>query len=373
MPRLGEATRLREHRLLGTTIGVPDIPYIPSEPGELRGFKLVFYNLSDVKIGELGSDSKAGHVSEVEFELMTLGCGAFEFTLDDEPGFTISYRTRVDIHPYFDTTPWFTGFVQTLPQPGKKRPYRYTGFGFFEQLDWVTVTETYDTPQDIQLIVRDIIENTVAPNTQIVYNASKITSTGYTMDSIDFYLTSAKEAIQALADMATGFEFGVDDSREFYFRARNTTVQHSFWAGKHFQDLDIEENPHTVRNKLYIKVGLIQGAGFGYVKEGSNCIGFESDATSISTYGLRETVVTAPDVLDISDAREWAKDLLATMKDPEISATIENLMLDQTRAKIAALGKARVTAREGTEYTLFIRRVGYLITPKGILGDIELE
>jgi len=372
MARLREKRRLRGLRFLGITLGIPDIPYIPSEPGALRGFKLKFYDLSDVKIGELGSDVKTGIISNVNFELMGLGCASFSFVCDSEPDFSISYRTRVDIHPYFDTTPWFTGFIQTLPKAGKKKPYEYSGFGFFEQLDWVTVTESYGA-QDIQDIVKDIIENTVAPNTQIIYNAAKIENTGYTMDSIDFYLTPAKEAIQSLADMASGFEFGVDDSREFYFRAVDSDVYHSFWTGKHFQDIDIEENPYTVRNRLYIKVGLIQGEGYGYITEGSNCIGYEEDAASIAAYGLRESVITAPDVLDIDDAREWAKQILSKMKDPEIKARIKNVIFDETRAKIEAKGKARITTYDNTEYTLSIKRIGYSISAGGITGEIELE
>ena len=371
MARLGELYRLREFRLLGMTIGLAEVPYIPSEPGSLRGFKLIFYDAADNKLGELGSDVKTGKVSDIQFELMPLGCGAFSFVCDDYPGFDIAYRTRVDIHPYFDDIPWFTGFVQTLPQPGKKRPYEYTGFGFFDQLDWVTVSETYGA-QDIQDIVKDIVQNTVAPATSIIYNAAKIEATGYTMEDIDFYLVSAKEAIQSLADMATGFEFGVDDSREFYFRAKETDTTHSFWAGKHFQEVEIMENPHTIRNRLYIKVGLIQGTGHGYIKEGSNCIGYEEDAASIAAYGLRETVVTAPDVLDIGDAREWAKDILSVIKDPEVDASIKSILLDTTRAKISAVGKAKITTHDGTEYTLPIKKINYSITAGGIVGDVDL-
>lgn len=372
MARLREAYRLREERLLGLAIGYPDVPYIPSQPGELRGFKIRFYDETDLKLGELGSDVKEGKISNIRFELRDLGCGAFSFVCDDYPGFDIEFRTRVDIHPYFDAIPWFTGFVQTIPQVGRKRPYEYTGFGYFDQLNWVTVTETYGA-QDIQDIVKDIVENTVAPNTSIIYSAPKIENTGYTMESIDFYLVSAKDAIQELADMATGFEFGVDDSREFYFRAKSTDVNHDFWAGKHFNDVEIMENPHTVRNKLYIKVGLIQGEGYGYIKEGSNCIGYEEDAASIAAYGLREDVVTAPDVLDIDDAREWAKDILSRTKDPEIKAHIKSILGDESRIKISTQGKARITTHNGTEYTLFIKKVGYSITPGGIVGDIELE
>ena len=372
MPRLREAKRLREHRILGITLGVPTVPYTPADPGALRGFKLKFYNLSDVKIGELGSDVKTGIVANVNFELMALGCASFSFTCDDEPDFTIAYRTRVDIHPYFDSTPWFTGFIQVLPQPGKKRPYEYSGFGFFEQLDWVTVTETYG-PQDIQDIVKDIIQNIVAPATQIIYNASKIEATGYTVESLDFYVAYAKDAIQSLADMASGFEFGVDNSREFFFRAMDSDVHHSFWVGKQFQEIEIQENPYTIRNRLYIKVGLIQGEGFGYIKEGSNCIGYEDDATSIAAYGLRESVVTAPDVLDIDDAREWAKQLLSKVKDPEIKAKVKSIIFDLTRTKIEATGKARITTAAGVEYELFIKRIAYSIASGGILGDMDLE
>ena len=373
MPRLREAKRLREMRLLGVTLGVPEIPYIPSLPGELRGFKLVFYDLTDAKIGELGSDVKNSIVSTVNFELMTLGCAAFSFICENEPGFDITYRTRVDIHPYFDSVPWYTGFIQVLPQPGKKQPYEYSGFGFFEQLDWVTVTDTYG-PQDIQDIVKDIIQNIVAPDTQIIYNAAKVENTWYEIvEDLDFYLVSAKDAIQALADMASGFEFGVDDSREFYFRAIDTTVYHSFWAGKHCQDIEIASNPHTIRNRLFIKVGLVQGEGYGYIKEGSNCIGYEDDAASIAAYGRREAVVTAPDVLGIDDAREWAKQLLSALKDPEVKAKIKAIVFDQTRAKILATGKARVTTPDATEYTLYINRVLYSISSLGITGEIDLE
>jgi len=352
-------------RILGITLGIPDVPYIPSAPGTLRGFKLKFYDLSDVKIGELGSDIKTGIISNVNFELMGLGCAAFSFVCDNVPSFALSYRTRVDIHPYFDTVPWFTGFIQVLPQPGKKRPYEYSGFGFFEQLDWVTITESYEN-QDIAVIVKDIVQDTVAPNTQIIYNESKITSPSYTVIKADFDHVPAKGAIQKLANMAQGYEFGVDDSREFYFRAIDTEIYHSFWTGKHYQDVQIEENPFTVRNKLYIKIGKIQVGG-------SNIIGSVQDNPSINTYGLREAVINIPESLNEADAERWADEILAEKKDPEIKATIKNVIFDETRAKIKAKGKARITTYEGSEYTLHIKRVGYSISAGGITGDIELE
>ena len=362
MPRLREKKRLQEQRILGIKTGIPT--YVPSEL-VIRGFKLRFYDTSDMKIGELGSDVKAGKVVDVSFELRTLGCGAFSFVLDDEPGFPIDFRTRVDIHPYFDPSPWFTGFIQTIPQTGQQRPFIYTGFGFFDQLDWVTITDSYAS-QELADIVKDIIQTYVAPNTQIVYNASKIEATGYTVQSIDFDHTFAKDVIQTLADMAQGFEFGVDDSREFYFRAIDTDVNYSYWVGKHFQNIEITEDPFTVRNKLYIKMGEIQAGG-------TNIIGSVQDNPSIAAHGLREDIITVPESLNATDATRWASLILSELKDPAVSARIMNMIFDETKAKLAAQGKARITVEGGTEYSLFIKAVSYSITAGGILGSMELE
>ena len=369
MPRYREAKRYREARLTGIEIGKPEFK---AAELELKGFKIKFYDLSDNKLYELGTDVKRGRISEASFELLDFGCGAFSFTLDEKPPFDLTYRIRTDIHLYFDEVAWFTGFVQTIPQPGRKPPFEFSGFGFFEQLDWVTISETYEN-LDVADIVKDIVQNTVAPNTQIIYNASKIEVTGYTINSIDFYLSFAKDAIQSLADIAQGFEFGVDNVREFYFRPIDTDLKYHCWAGKQFQYITIEEDPFAVRNRLYIKVGLIQGEGFGYIKEGSNCIGYIEDVDSIATYGLREDVVTAPDVLNIDDAERWAGMILQERKDPRLKGKITNILFDKTRTKIGSEGKVRVTAHEGTEYELKIERVGYSISSKGILGKMDLE
>ena len=369
MPRYKEAKRYREAKLLGIETGKP--VFLAGEL-ELKGFKIIFYDLSDNKLYELGTDRKHGRISSANFELMDFGCGAFSFTLDDKPPFDLTYRIRTDIHLYFDEVAWFTGFIQTIPQPGQRKPYEFSGFGFFEQLDWVTISESYED-LDVADIVKDIVQNTVAPNTQIIYNASKIEATGYTVNAIDFYLSFAKDAIQDLADIAQGFEFGVDNVREFYFRPIDTDTKYHFWAGRQFQNMEIEEDPHSVRNKLYIKVGLIQGEGYGYIKEGSNCIGFVKDDDSIAAYGIREDVVTAPDLLDIDDAERWAGELLLDRKMPKIKGKISNIIFDKTKTKIETEGKVRVTAHEGSEYELKIDKVAYSISSQGVLGQMDLE
>jgi len=353
--------RFRETRLWGLKLG---LIYYPPKVLIQRGFKIVFYNPSDVKVGEIGSDVLVGRASSVEFELMDFGCGAWSLTLEDRPGFDIGYRTRIDIHPYFDDLPWFSGFVQGRPKEGTARPVVYSGFGFYEQLDWIRVTDSYAS-LDIAEIVKDIVENTVAPNTQIIYNAAKVETTGYTVNSMNFDHTPAKDAIQTLAEIAQNFEYGVDSLREFYFRAVSTEVQKHFWTGKHLADNDIDEDPKPIRNRLYVKVGQIQAGGTNY-------IGSVQDDDSIDDHGLHEDEITAPEILNNTDALQWAAYKLSEKKDPLVRADLRDIFLDDTKAKIDAVGKVRITTAKGAEYTLAIKRVKYKIGVSGILADIEL-
>ena len=361
--RLRELFRLRETRLAGMRTGIPT--YVPPLL-TIRGFKIIVYDTTQEKVGELGADIKNGRLSEVEFEFSDFGCGAFSFTLDSLPSFPISYRTRIDIHPYFDDTPWFSGFVQTIPKAGQKPPYRYTGFGFFEQLDWVLATGSYQAIET-NLIVQDIMETFVAaPKTQIIYNAVKIGESEYSAQDINFDHVPVKDAMQQLAVIAEGYEFGVDNLREFYFRAISTDIAYHFWQGKQFQNIEIEEDPSMVRNKLYIKSGKLQ-------TDGTNIIGEVHDDPSINAYGLREEIITAPDVLDDADALQWGGEILLDKQDPVIRATIADVLFDTTKAKIEASGKMRVTIYDGTEYELFIKQVSYSITAAGIVAQIDLE
>ncbi|MHA1290368.1 MAG: hypothetical protein ACTSPB_23555, partial [Candidatus Thorarchaeota archaeon] len=194
---------------------------------------------------------------------------------------------------------------------------------------------------------------------------SKIENTSYTVNSIDFDHTLAKDAIQTLTDMAGGYEFGVDNSREFYFRPIDTDTHYFYWVGKHYQDIEIEEDPLSVRNRLYIKAGEIQSGG-------SNIIGYVEDNDSISQYGLREEVITAPEILNSDDAVQWANLILQEKKEPKVIARLKNVFLDATKAKIEPKGKVKVTVYDGTEYNLQIKRASYSISAEGILAELEL-
>ena len=354
--------RFREGRFSGISPGL----YIPLYiPGAARGYKVIFYDPSDIKLGELGSDIREASIGSIDFELCEFGCGTFRLTTDRALPFSIGYRTRVDIFPYFSSDPWYTGFVMQLPKRTQKRePFEYAGFGYFEQLDWVLVTKSYaDT--NLSAIIADIIQNIVAPSTHIKYNASKIASVSYEVASIDFDHVPAKEALETLAGFAPDYEYGVDSYREFYFREKLTEATARLWAGKHFFEFDVNEDIDSVRNKLYVKQGTIVS--------GSNIAGAVQNAESISSYGLREAIITVPEVLNASDALAWAQTQLEKLKDPKARGQVAGVFLDEFRVPFEARGTAIITDQEGNIYELPIRNVKYSISTEGILANLELE
>jgi len=179
-----------------------------------------------------------------------LAAARFPSPWEANPIFTVGYRTRVVIRPYFDLTPWFTGFVEKMPKPGQTAlPFIFSGFGFYNQLDWVVVTGSY-MDWDIGDIVADIISAVVAAQTQILYNPAKIETVGYLIKSIDFDHIRAKDALQMLAEIAQDHEFGVDSDGDFFFRAIETDERDWRWSGKHFAQIEIPEDASSVKNKL---------------------------------------------------------------------------------------------------------------------------
>lgn len=303
-----------------------------------RGIKLKFYNPEGVKQGEIGDDTQAGMILDVNFDLLELGCGQFDFVLAKKPGFTVEYRTRVDIHLFNDTNPWFSGYIMELPEEGTTEvEYRYGGFGFYYQLETCIVDQKYINTE-ISLIVKNIIQTFVEPKTDIVYDEAKIEDTGYTVNEIEFNKVSAKKALDDLAEMAQNFMIGVEEDRKFFFRAIQTSVNYAAIkvVGKHFRRYILEKDTSGILNKIYILAGKITS--------GSNYICTVEDAASQSAYGIREGALTIPSSLNLSDAQRWGNYRLSHLKDPIEKAKVEDVDLELSIIK--AIGKARIFGRE---------------------------
>lgn len=352
--------RFRETRFSGYAPGIYVPLYIPAGPG----FKLIFYDPTDEKIGELGSDAYSHLVEEVDFELLESGCGSMELTLTEKPPFEIGYRTRVDIYPFFSSDPWYTGFIYDMPRKSSKTTeLRYQGFGYFDQLDWVLVSGSW-TYKKVSEVIADIIENQVAPKTAIKFNRPKIIESTSAVENFAADKITAKEALKKLSEFEPSFVWGVDNFREFFFSLRSAQVVSKLWVGKHCEDFELEENASQIANRLYIKAGIIS--------LGSNYVAVIQDNDSISKYGIREATISAPEVQSIEDAVAWGYAQLAQKKLKKLAGVARNVFLENMKP-IEARGKAVIVDEAGTERELRIIAVDYMISTSGILATLKLE
>jgi len=352
--------RFRETVFSGYSPGIYVPLYIPA--GE--GFKLVFYNPSDEKIGELGSDILSHLVGGVSFELLESGCGSMELTLTESPQFEIGYRTRVDIYPFFSSDPWYTGFIYDLPgKSSKSTELRYQGFGYFDQLDWVLVSGSWANKK-VSKVIADIIENQVAPKTGIKFNRSKIIESTSSVESFIADKITAKEAIKKISGFEPSFIWGVDNFREFFFSLRSNQVLTKLWVGKHCEDFELEETASQIANRLYVKAGIIS--------LGSNYVAVIQDNDSISKYGIREAIISAPEVQSIEDAVAWGYSQLNQKKLKKLTGVAKGVFLNDMRP-IEPKGMAVIVDEEGAEREMRIIAVDYMISTSGILATLKLE
>lgn len=360
MSYLRGGARFREARFSGFSPGVYVPLYLPVGPG----FKVVFYDASDEKVGELGSDAFSHLVGRVDFELLESGCGPVSIELVDRPPFDISYRTRVDVFPYFSSDPWYTGFIYDLPRKSSKSTgLRYQGYGYFDQLDWVLVSGAW-TERRASSIIADIVERQVAPKTAIKLNPVKITESTKSVASYNADRITAKEAIRKLAEFEPSFIWGVDNYREFFFLLRSSQLVGKLWVGKHCEDLEIEENASDIANRLYIKAGVIVS--------GTNYVAVVEDSESIFKYGIREATISAPEVQTVDDALAWGQAELAKRKGKKVTGLAKNVFLEDMHP-IEAGGRLAVVDETGREREMRIVSVEYSISPGGILANIKLE
>ena len=174
---------------------------------------------------------------------------------------------------------------------------------------------------------------------------------------------TAKEALSQLAEFAANFIYGVDETRDVFFKQLITEINENsrFWVGHHIEKFIPEEDIETVVNYVYVQNG------------DSNVVYETSDAASIAAYGLRGAVLTIPSAVENVDAVQWGNSQLASLKDPKRTAKVEGIKPDILRRKIKPEGMARITTYDGSSYYDYpIQKVKYKISSSGITMTMEL-
>ncbi len=192
--------------------------------------------------------------------------------------------------------------------------------------------------QEVSTILTDIIDQVNAEiSTNFTY-ATYVNTTSETID-ISFNNKTAMECIEILCQIA-GFDFYVDKDKKCHFFAEKT-IENTTDAVVHSYNLleikGFSEDVEKVKNKIRVYGAIIDGIQILYTVE---------DATSISSYGLREEIITDTSLNSDAEAKTKGDAELALKKDPPIVGEVKSTLLiglapgDMLRVSAPAAGIA---------------------------------
>jgi len=274
---------------------------------------------------------------EMHFTLRQNG-GCCEFNLKlKAPKFTVNLGDAVSIYLFGGTAPWYTGRVLEMDGPGSSSRVRnYSGYGYFDALNGHSLVKRNfgvlpGNEQTIVTIVTYIMANYVG--TRFIssdYSQVVDPTPVYNVQELQFDLVKPVDALTELAEMATNYEFGVNERRRLYFRPISTAITERKWVGKHLASYSPKESIRKVINYWYLEGGvLVAGSNYDAVT------GPIGNAPSIAQWGQRADKATIPDGFDVSEISRWGADLLAKTQDPVVTATITGINIEETRRRIS--------------------------------------
>jgi hypothetical protein len=123
--------------------------------------------------------------------------------------------------------------------------------GYRGQLSRLQLHNYYDSQKEVSVTVKDIVENWVAAQSDILYDAALIESTSFTYDDVT-YNNSVEEAIVNLAELGAYMEWGVDRNRYFFFLTPESAAKHHRMVGKDVSGFDLDKNYERIRNRVYL-------------------------------------------------------------------------------------------------------------------------
>lgn len=143
---------------------------------------------------------------------------------------------------------------------GDAETIRIQGTGYQSQLSQIYIARTYSA-QTVEDIITDILDTDIVPNTDITYDGGDIEATGVTLDEMKFN-TDALKVIQTLSETVGSREWGVDQDRKFYFKARSSSVGYRYPLSGKVTSFADDINVEDIANRIIIVGGDIDGVPF---------------------------------------------------------------------------------------------------------------
>lgn len=343
-----------------------------------QGFNVWCYDSQGQVVNQITSDAFKHPLVSLEFEILETGPGAFKMVLAKNSPITLTNTQRIDIALFGAQAPWYSGTVMKTPHTGStEQTLAYSGYGWFGRLDKIRVNKTYENTE-VSAAVADLAQTVInAKEPRIQYRASKIYSTGYTLEKLVFDFVKGSDALKTLSEFAVDYVYGIDELREVFFRPRITTINEKtrLWVGQHLHEFVPDDDQGGVVNFFYVKYGKLTDGSNYYSDVNGNPIPF-TDPASIAAYGQSEDVLDLPAAVTGADVERWAYNQLDQLKNPKPTAKVGKFDPVVVRRNIRPEGNAAITAANGVTYQYPIKSVKYVIngqngiTMSMTLGDV---
>ncbi len=261
-------------------------------------------------------------------------CGCSDFSLQFSDYVAIEKSDKIKIRLFNDETVFFMGVVRSVPIKGSTTTdYTYSGFGLNDYLVRMNTEKLTYSGKTLQFILEDLADNIIAVKSSIVSDHAKIVPPAITVTSLVLNYVQVNEVLDALKKIADSdgneYLYGVDETGDFFFRARSTDVKATLIVGKRgpngiesYEPKDKEEQ----RTRLYV-----------LDKDGTYL------TTLVSSLGndIYEEKVTGPDA-DNADVILWATGQLLNEERALRSADVDWKIIETPIDLIVADGFARV-------------------------------
>ncbi len=242
------------------------------------------------------------------------GCGEFSFSLPRKKFEERSITGESNIRIYYRNPSTnshelrYQGLISNkVPQiAGNTETMEISGHGYQVQLKRIYIDNATYTAIEASDLIKSILDNRIIGYTNISYDSADIEATSFIFDSITFN-DYAISAIQKIADTVGGMEWGVDENRKFYFKARSTTLGFRFLAGQNILNFQDNQDFEEIINQI-----IVQGAQTGgtYFTAGPY-----NDTGSQDKYGLRTRIIQNSSVTTSAVAQQLAEATLREFKE----------------------------------------------------------
>jgi hypothetical protein len=182
--------------------------------------------------------------------------------------------------------------------------------GYFDLLKKIVVHDDGDiktyTSQEVSVIVKDVVDNFITPNTPITKDIYRIDVGDFTIDSMQF-LDTVDAVLQKLAELTGDIEYGVDENLEFFWMLESTSIRTKFFVGNNVSLLERRVNWDDLVNKLYLVGG--ETAGVKYKRTAEN-------TDSQSQYYLSEKIINNGSIITDTVADQYLGAILTEKSNP---------------------------------------------------------